>query len=266
MSNTSYPKGMEKLLSSSINFVTDTIKAGLVTTAYTFSASHEFLSNVGVRVGVDQELTGKQIADGVLDAGDLDFGALATGSELKAIVIYKDTGNAATSPLLFYLDVVTGLPMSTNGGGVTVPWDNGVKKIARLKLPFYPKGAEKTLGGTVSFQSDPLKVVLLPAAYVFSETHEYLSDIDAVIASAVVLTGCTVASGVFDADNADFGSPASGSIIGSALIYKDTGNFATSPLLLRITDVVGFPMSTNGSGVQLRWSDGAAKIISLVPA
>ena len=122
MANKFYPKGAEKIMRAAINFDSDTIKAVIVSDAYTFSTAHEFLSDLGTRVGTDQTLTNKSVTGGVLDADDLDFGTLAPGNTVKAIVIYKDTGNATTSPLLFYIDTALGLPFSTNGGIVTIPW------------------------------------------------------------------------------------------------------------------------------------------------
>lgn len=42
-------------------------------------------------------------------------------------MVYKDTGNPSTSPVLFYLDSgpSVGLPFVTNGGALTVPWNDG---------------------------------------------------------------------------------------------------------------------------------------------
>ena len=266
MANTSYPKGMEKLLSGQINVPTNTLKAALLPAAYTYSASHEFLSQLGARVGTDQALTNTTVIDGVLDADDLDFGALPPGDNLKAIAIYKDTGNASTSPVLLYIDQATGLPMTTNGGAVTIPWDSGVKKIARLGLPFYPKGAQKVWSGAVNFMADTLNVALLPSSYTYDAAHEFLADVGTVVGTAQTLTGKSVTGGVFDADDADFGVIATGPTAGSAVIYKDTGSAASSPLLLHITDVVGLPLTANGSGVQVAWSNGANRIINLLPA
>lgn len=266
MANTSFPKGMEKLLSGSINIPADTIKAALLPNTYTYSAAHEFLSQLGTRVGTDQTLTGKTVTGGVFDADDLDFGALAPGNNLKAIAVYKDTGNSSTSPVLLYIDTATGLPMATNGGSITIPWDAGVKKIARLNLPFFPKGAEKVWSGAVNFMGDTLKVALLPSSYGYDAAHEFLSDVGSTIGTDQTVAGKSITGGVFDAADADFGAIAAGPTIGSALIYKDTGNAATSPLLLHITDIAGVPLAANGSGVGVTWSNGAAKIISLVPA
>lgn len=132
MANKFYPKGAEKIMRAAINFDSDTIKAVIVSNAYTFSDSHEFLTDLGTVVGTAQTLTSKSTAGGAFDAADLDFGAIAPGPVCKALVLYKDTGSAATSPLLEYADEVTGFPMTANGGGITVPISNGPYKIFSL--------------------------------------------------------------------------------------------------------------------------------------
>lgn len=268
MANTSYPLGMQKLLGATIDFLDDTIKAALLPSTYTFSAAHEFVAALGTRIGTDQTLASKSITGGVLDADDLDFGALAPGNTVKAMVVYKDTGNTSTSPVLFYFDTVAGFPFATNGGALTVPWDNGVKKIARVGAPFYPLGAEKLLGADIDFSANTIKVALLPSSYVYDPAHEFLDDIAAIVGTAQTLTGKSVAGGVFDAADPSFGAIAAGSTIGSLLVYKDTGTAGTSPLLLHLTAdyAVGLPLATNGFGVSHQWSNGAAKIISLIPA
>ena len=133
MANTLYPKGKQKILSAAINFPTDTIKAILITNGYTYSTAHEFLSDLGANtVGTAQTLTNKTVTDGVFDADDVTFAALAPGATLKAVVLYKDTGVAGTSALIDYIDAVTGLPMATNGGDVTIQWENSGYRIFSL--------------------------------------------------------------------------------------------------------------------------------------
>lgn len=268
MANTAYPKGAQKILGASIDFIDDTIKACLLPNTYTFSTAHEFVADLGTRIGTDQTLASKSITGGVLDADNLDYGALAPGSTVKALVIYKDTGNTSTAPVLFYFDTVAGFPFATNGGALTIPWDDGAKKIARITTPFYPLGAQKVLAGEINFSSDTLKVVALPTSYVYDGAHEFLDDIAAVVGTAQTLTSKTIADGVFDAADPSFGAIASGSTIGSLLIYKDTGTAGTSPLLLRLTadNAVGLPLSTNGFAISHQWPNGSAKIFSLIPA
>jgi hypothetical protein len=266
MANTVYPLGAQKILSALINFTSDTIKGALVSNGYTYSTSHEFVSSLGTLIGTSQTLTGISVTDGVLDATDLDFGAIAPGSTIKALVIFKDTGNPATSPVLFYYDAATGLPAATNGGVITVPWSNDVKKIARTNLPCYPKAGEKILSAAIDMTSGTWKVRLLPSSYTYDAGHEFIDDVSAGIGTDQTLANKTLTAGVFDADDAAFGTIAGGSTIGSILIYKDTGTPATSPILVRFDDVVGLPYATNGAEYTQRWSNASAKIFSMIPA
>lgn len=132
MSNTFYPLGAQKMLAGQVNYSAATVKAAIVSDGYTYSAAHEFLADAGTLVGTPVTLANKSIAGGVFDADDADFGAIAPGSTAKALILYSDTGNPATSPLLAYLDEITGFPFNTNGGEVKVPWSNGVAKIFSL--------------------------------------------------------------------------------------------------------------------------------------
>lgn len=120
------------MLDQLISFSADPIMAALVSDGYTFSAAHEFLSEVGVLVGSPQALTGKTTSGGIFDADDLAFGAIAPGSTAKALVLYLNTGNPSTSPLIIYDDEITGFPFATNGGDVNIPWSNGPYKILSL--------------------------------------------------------------------------------------------------------------------------------------
>lgn len=130
MANKFYPLAKEKMLLGQVNWAADTIKAALVSSAYTYSDAHEFLDSATTALlGTAQTLTAKTTVAGVFDAADVTFAALAAGSTIKALVIYKDTGVASASPLLAYLDTVTGFPMTTFGGDVVVPWSNGATKI-----------------------------------------------------------------------------------------------------------------------------------------
>lgn len=134
MANALYAKGKEKILSAAINFATDTIKVALVKNTYAQNlTTDEFLSGIAAHViGADQTLGSKAVTLGAFDAGDATWTAVASGDTAKCVVIYKDTGVAGTSPLIAYIDTITGFPMATNGGDITVQWDNGAYKIFSL--------------------------------------------------------------------------------------------------------------------------------------
>jgi hypothetical protein len=120
-------------LNPSVDLDTDTIKVAMVTSAYVFSAAHQFFSSVSGVVGTAQTLTSVTTTAGVFDAADATFTAVAAGSTVAALVLYKDTGAAGTSPLIAYLDTVaSGLPVATNGGNIVIQWDNGTNRIFKI--------------------------------------------------------------------------------------------------------------------------------------
>ena len=138
MANYIYPSAKQSFLSQSpsIDLDTDTIKVALVSAAYGQSTSHQYYSSVsgvsGAVVGNPATLINKSITNGVFDADDVTFSSV-TGSAVSQIVIYKDTGTASNSPLIAYFDSPTsGLPISPNGGNITIAWSNDSSKIFKL--------------------------------------------------------------------------------------------------------------------------------------
>lgn len=127
MANAVYPKYKEALISggSNVNLSTGNVKALLVDGAdYTYSAAHQFLSDVpsGARVATSGNLASKTVANGIFDSADPTFPG-ATGDQSEVLILYVDSGSAATSPLVAYYDTgVTNFPVTPNGGdiGVTV--------------------------------------------------------------------------------------------------------------------------------------------------
>lgn len=135
MANALYDKARERFLTGQLNWQTDTIKAVLVTSsAYTVNlTAHEYLSDVSqsARVATSPAFTNKTTANGAADADDVTFTSVS-GSVINAIVLYKDTGVAGTSPLIAYIDTATGLPITPNGGDIICTWDNGTNRIFKL--------------------------------------------------------------------------------------------------------------------------------------
>ena len=135
MANTLYDYCRQRFLEAQINWMTDTVKVILVSTsAYTpQTAVHQYLSDIppSGRIAGPVTLTAKATTGGAADAADCTFTSVS-GATINAIVIYKDTGTEATSPLIAYIDTATGLPITPNGGDIIVTWDNGVNKIFRV--------------------------------------------------------------------------------------------------------------------------------------
>lgn len=135
MANTLYDSARQGFLEAQVNWLTDTMKVLLVDSgAYTPNVStHQFLADIPVssRIAGPVTLTSKTTTGGAADAADVTFTSVS-GASIEMIVIYKDTGTEATSPLIAMIDTATGLPITPNGGDIIVTWDNGVNKIFRV--------------------------------------------------------------------------------------------------------------------------------------
>lgn len=135
MANILFDLGRQKFLEGSVAWLTDNIKVVLVDSgAYTVNlATHEFLSDVagGARIATSGNLASKTSTAGVADAADVTLAAV-TGAVSEYLIVYKDTGTAATSPLLLFVDTAGGLPVTPNGGDVLISWDNGANKLFKL--------------------------------------------------------------------------------------------------------------------------------------
>lgn len=149
MANALYDKFREALasfssagLAAAIDLETDTIKAMLADAAsYTPNmATNQFFSDVpaaarkgnnGNNTRADMPaLAGKAVdGTGVFDANDVTFTAVPAGAALEYVILFKDTGVDATSPLICLIDTATGLPVTPGGGDVIVRWSNGANKI-----------------------------------------------------------------------------------------------------------------------------------------
>lgn len=134
MANMLYTKAKEKLMQGQLNLLTDDIRVAIVSNAYIQSmTTDEFLAEVDDHIlGTPMALTGRSITGGAFDGDDLNFTGIASGATTEGVVIYKHTGDPATSPLIYYADTVTGFPMLTSGGDIEVRWDNGAYKIFSL--------------------------------------------------------------------------------------------------------------------------------------
>ena len=61
------------------------------------------------------------VAAGVFDAADTVFTSLS-GDQVEQLIIYEDSGTESTSDLIAMWDTATGIPLTPNGGNVTVVW------------------------------------------------------------------------------------------------------------------------------------------------
>jgi hypothetical protein len=131
MANAIYPKYKQSLIAGDANSDLDNntstdgpFVALIDTGTYTYNAAHQFYSDLSGVVGTDQRITSPTVTTGLFDGGDLTFPAV-TGASVEALVIYrKNSGANTTWRLVAYIDTgVTGLPVTPNGGDITVTWN-----------------------------------------------------------------------------------------------------------------------------------------------
>jgi hypothetical protein len=116
-----YPLWKEAVIQASTNSsLAGTVKIRLLTSAYTYSATHQFISDVSagqVSGTTDQTLGTKTYVGGKFTSASATYTAVTSGATAVAVVLYIDTGTAGTSRLLAYLD---GFSQLTNGGDVVI--------------------------------------------------------------------------------------------------------------------------------------------------
>ncbi len=134
MANAIYPIYKTALMSAStnvsltVNDATDGPFCALIDTGtYTYSAAHDFYNDLSGVVGTDQRFTSPtvgSVAAGVFDGADLTYTAVS-GNSVEALVIYrKNAGANTTWRLVAFIDTgVTGLPVTPNGGDISVTWN-----------------------------------------------------------------------------------------------------------------------------------------------
>ncbi len=131
MANAIYPKWKEALLQNSADSDLDGtgttgVYVALVDTGtYTYNSAHEFYSSLSGVVGTDQEIGAtKSYTNGVFDGADVTFTSVS-GSTAEALVLYrKNAGANTTWRLIAYIDTgVTGLPVTPNGGNISITWN-----------------------------------------------------------------------------------------------------------------------------------------------
>lgn len=107
----------------------DTIKAALIDhgTDTPNVTTDDFYNDIsaGLVGSLSSALTSKTIgtvAAGVFDADNVTFSAVS-GNSVESVNLLKDTGTSSTSDLIAYFDTGTGLPVTPNGGDITVTWN-----------------------------------------------------------------------------------------------------------------------------------------------
>jgi hypothetical protein len=127
MANFVYPKALEAYPFP--NILADDIKVLLTRGYVPTAATDQFLSDIAAlaQVALTGNLGTKTFALGVFAAASTTFGVVGAGAACQGLVLFHDTGVAANSELLCFIDTsYTGLPVTPDGlNSITVTWPAG---------------------------------------------------------------------------------------------------------------------------------------------
>ena len=146
MANFLYNTGREGFLTSvtvgsftgQIDWKSDDIYAALVTSSYTPSSSHTNMSNIPSAAVLKTTALSGLATDtaGSAQASNTTFSSVSAGNTGTYVVIYRvnNTGSPvdADNVLIACIDTASNLPVTTNGGDITVVWDGGSGNIFKL--------------------------------------------------------------------------------------------------------------------------------------
>jgi hypothetical protein len=134
MANALYDTGRNAFLRGDLSWNSNTFKVVLLSSSYTANLStHQYLSSIpsGARVATSSSLTTLLPGAGVADASDITFTSVS-GSQVTQFVVFRDTGVEATSQLVAFFDTAINLPITPNGGDITLTWSNDSNRIFKL--------------------------------------------------------------------------------------------------------------------------------------
>lgn len=142
MANALYPTAREGFLTGVIDWDTAVIKAALVR-GYTYNAAHTFVSDVttagGTLAVTSAALTSKTTTGGTADAADVTYTAVTANASTHGVLVFQSSAAAGGADVaataqrvIAWYDTGTNLPVTPNGGDVTVAWSNGTDKMFTL--------------------------------------------------------------------------------------------------------------------------------------
>lgn len=133
-----YNKGLYEIANGDVNLGTSTIKALLLKSTGSFDRDHNFVSDIVAHEitasGYSrQTLASKTVTENdtndaaYWDCADISFGTIASGQTIGYMVLFRDAGSDATSPLLCCWALV---PQDTDGTPIKfVVSSSGLTKI-----------------------------------------------------------------------------------------------------------------------------------------
>lgn len=119
--NSFYSVFFESLQKGNLNLIGDSLKIALLKSDYAFSAAETTCSTLASSViGTSAAMAGTTVSGSTATFPATDVSGVAADTNVAGLVVFKDTGDMATSIPLIYVSTGTGLPLTANGQKITV--------------------------------------------------------------------------------------------------------------------------------------------------
>lgn len=105
------------LLDNGYDLISGNVKIAAMSSSYTYSAAHDFHSDLTNIITTSGNLASKTNTDGWFDFADISLGSPAGGSTITQCAVFLDTGTSATSPLVYYFNE------TFSGGAISIATD-----------------------------------------------------------------------------------------------------------------------------------------------
>jgi hypothetical protein len=129
----------------------------------------------------------------------------------------------------------------------------------------FDPGREGFLDGTIDWDTDDVRAMLVLSSYVFDAADKFITDLGAVDnGRSAALSGKTVTNGVADASDTSLVATAA-TASKAIVVFKHTGADASARLIAYIdTPAAGLPFTpAAGQTINITWDNGTNRIFKL---
>jgi hypothetical protein len=128
MANALFDSGRDGFLNGQFNWSSDLFKVILLSNQYSVDLiNHTTTASVAGTVAISGVMTTITPGKGVADANDLTISGVA-GTTITQYIVFHDS----SKKLIAYFDSSSNLPVTPNGGNITLQWSNTDNRIFKL--------------------------------------------------------------------------------------------------------------------------------------
>lgn len=114
-----YPSAREKFLTAQMSWLSGTYRSLLLPESYLPDFDDVFLTDVfvGVRIAISDPISSRTATNGYANSDAIRWGTLVDARRAASMIIFKDSGDEATSDLVCFVDAehLLGTPLVLQG-------------------------------------------------------------------------------------------------------------------------------------------------------